>query len=76
MVAAATGFGLAEFVTERSAAFPTVTVAVALLLAEFGSVVVAETVSVSEIVAPPVTATTNVKTAGVLTARLLVAVHL
>jgi hypothetical protein len=69
-----TGTGLAEFVTERSAEPATGTLAEALLLRLFGSVVVAPTVAVSLIVEPAATFvftfTTKVKLAVVLTANV------
>jgi hypothetical protein len=69
-----TGTGVAEFVTERSAEPATWTLAEALLLRLFGSVVVAPTVAVSLIVEPDATFvftfTRKVKFAVALTAKV------
>src|SRR5437879_8734997 len=71
---ASTGTGLAEFVTDRSAEFPTWTLATAVLLALFGSLDVAPTVTVSVMVEPEATFvftfTTNVKVAVALAASM------
>jgi hypothetical protein len=71
------GTGLALLVTDRSAELATMTLAVALLLLKFGSVVgAALTESVWLIVDPAaaeaLTLTTKVKVAVALTARLVV----
>lgn len=71
---AITGTGLAEFVTDKAAEPATYTVAEALLLLEFGSLVAELTDAVSVIVEPgvavAVTVTTKVKVAVALAARL------
>jgi len=73
---ACTGTGLAEFVIERSAEFPTTTLADALLFPKVGSPVVAETESVCVIVVPDATLlftfTTKVKFAVAFAARLAI----
>lgn len=73
-VTACTGTGLAEFVTDKSAEFPTCTLADALLLALFGSLVVDATDTVSVIVVPEATVvfavTTKVKLAAALAVRV------
>lgn len=74
LLPACTGTGLAVFVSDRSAEFPARTLADALLLPAFGSLVVLDTITVSVIVEPDATFvftfTTKVKFAVALNGRL------
>jgi hypothetical protein len=77
---AATGTGLAKFVTARSAESPTWTLAVALLFPGFGSTVVELPVSVCEMVVPDATfvftCSTRVKVAVAFTAMFAESVQM
>jgi hypothetical protein len=74
LLLACAGTGLAEFVTDKSAEFPTCTLADALLLTLFGSLVVSTTDAVWVMVEPEatfvLTLRTKLKFAVALSARL------